>query len=319
MERNIGTGLIGLQSFPNGPVVLQVRVRTKIPLAACRAWILLIEYQPDGGYFIQEHNERFPCQWSWSGTDDHRVIDLSTSVPGGFNVATVGNGRWGFEPVMPTNILHLLQREGVHRFTVNVTGHIDGKERARTEKVLVDWRGATRPPIVSFEDSSRGTSRTFLRAIGAITGLFVIIGVVWIGYYELFLKSDIPGGTVRHLTSDGKAKMAPGLRLGQDERYSVEINSVPNCESCEDYAEELRQFFKTIPGWKVGGSTITFSDPTAPRTGLQLVLSDKASPTLDTKLIEAFGAAGISLVPRPIEPLGALNLDAIIVVARQSQ
>jgi hypothetical protein len=151
LERDIKTGMLGLQSFPSGVIFVQVRVRTKMSLKTCRAYILLIEYRDDNGSFVAEHNERFPCQWSWSATDDHRVIDLSTQVPGAFNLATVGNGVWGFEPIMPTNIMGLLQREGVHRFTINVTGFADGREKFLTKKLLVDWRGAKRLPDVRFE------------------------------------------------------------------------------------------------------------------------------------------------------------------------
>lgn len=121
--------------------------------------------------------------------------------------------------------------------------------------------------------------------------------------------------TARHLTPDKKARLAAALQLGSDKNYSIEFNSVQNCDECEDYAQELRDFVGSIPGWKASGSVITFADPYAPRTGLQLVLGDKASPEVGKRLLAAFGAASIALTPRPSEQLQ--GLDAIIVVARQ--
>jgi hypothetical protein len=151
LEPDIKTGVHGLQSFPNGPTIIQVRVKTKVRLSDCRVWILRIEYKPDGGDFKDEHNERFPCQWSWPGTQDHSVIDMSTTVPCAFNVATVANGVWGFEPIMPTNIQRLIQRQGTHRFTLNVTGHHSGREKYLTKALTVDWRGATQNPVPKLE------------------------------------------------------------------------------------------------------------------------------------------------------------------------
>jgi hypothetical protein len=152
LEPDIATGILGLQSFPNGPIHIQVRVRTRIKLTSCRAWILFIEYKPDQGIFKPEHNERFPCQWSWAGTEDHSTIDLNTTVPCAFNVATVGDGQLFFQPVMPTNIHDLIKREGIHRFTLNVTGHSNNKEKSLTRKLNVEWRGAKQLPVLTFED-----------------------------------------------------------------------------------------------------------------------------------------------------------------------
>jgi hypothetical protein len=123
------------------------------------------------------------------------------------------------------------------------------------------------------------------------------------------------GQTGRHLRPDQQARLASGLELRPNENYSVEFNSLPNCDECEVYAQEFRDFVGGLPGWKTSGGAITFSDPSAPRTGLQLILGDKTSSDVGKKLLAAFATASIPLISRPSEQLQ--DLDAIIVVARQ--
>src|SRR3974377_1310231 len=60
--------------------------------------------------------------------------------------------------------------------------------------------------------------------------------------------------SARHLQPDEKARMAVALRLSPAERYAFQINCIPDCTECESFAEELRNFFNTIPGWTVSGS-----------------------------------------------------------------
>jgi hypothetical protein len=119
----------------------------------------------------------------------------------------------------------------------------------------------------------------------------------------------------RHLTTYQSQRMKPELMLGPNENYSIEFNSVQNCDECEVYAQEFRDFVGNLTGWKAGGGTITFASASVPRTGLQLITGDKASPRLSQKLFAAFGAANITLTPGPSEPLQ--DLDAIIIVARR--
>jgi hypothetical protein len=151
LEPDIGTGALGAQSFPGGPTILQVRVRTKLNLARCRANILRIAYKASGGSYDDERNEHFPCQWSWPGTEERYVIDLTTAVPGVFNLATVAGSVLHLEPQMPTNLLPLLQRVGTHRFTVNVTGYYHEREKHLTNDVYLRWHGSQAPASLSFE------------------------------------------------------------------------------------------------------------------------------------------------------------------------
>jgi hypothetical protein len=122
--------------------------------------------------------------------------------------------------------------------------------------------------------------------------------------------------TARHLTDDQKVRMAEQMRLSPDENYVVEFNSVPNCDECEDYAQELREFVGTLPGWKAGGDVITFAG-SANRTGLRLFANSKSSPKMVQKIVSAFVSASI---PLPEDtPEVYQGLDAIIVVARRQR
>jgi hypothetical protein len=121
---------------------------------------------------------------------------------------------------------------------------------------------------------------------------------------------------VRLLSSDQKVRMRPLLHLEPDETYSVQVNSAPNCDECEQYAESIREFLLSVPGWKAGGSAIIFAEPFRRRRGIALYTRDdeKNSKSVE-KISSAFAAAGI-LLAHEIEnyPPGLI----IIVVYRAS-
>jgi hypothetical protein len=96
--------------------------------------------------------------------------------------------------------------------------------------------------------------------------------------------------------------------------YELISNSVPNCDPCEEYAQALRDFVGTIPGWKSGGGVITFAGSSR-RQGLELVDNNNAHPDLMKKIIAAFSSAGIPLKQISSEQLPQ-SLDAIIVISR---
>ncbi len=98
--------------------------------------------------------------------------------------------------------------------------------------------------------------------------------------------------------------------------YKIEINSVPNCEECEDYAQELRELVGQIPGWKSGGSVLTFGGYPY-RMGLKLFRNKKSSVQVTQKLAAAFASASIPMTEDPPEEYQ--EPDAIIVVARRSK
>jgi hypothetical protein len=122
------------------------------------------------------------------------------------------------------------------------------------------------------------------------------------------IQSDI-----RHLTTDQKDRMRPILRLDPTETYSLQVNSMPNCDECEQFAEEVRAFLNTIPGWKAGGSGLIFAQP--PRRGLWLVANEAEQHLRPVdKLFKAFEDAGVPL-RRSNE--GVAPGTFVILIARQ--
>jgi hypothetical protein len=85
---------------------------------------------------------------------------------------------------------------------------------------------------------------SWIKSLGVIA-LAAAVGVAWIIQ---------PKGTpARHLTAEQQTRLAEVLRLGPGENYSIEFNSPPNCDECEEFAQELRDFVGGLPGWKAAG------------------------------------------------------------------
>ena len=100
--------------------------------------------------------------------------------------------------------------------------------------------------------------------------------------------------SARHLQPDEKARMAIALILSPAERYAFQINCIPDCTECESFAEELRNFFNTIPGWTVSGSSLLSTDARWQR-GLYLVTRNDEQIAPVEKVMAAFFTAGIAL------------------------
>ncbi len=147
--------------------------------------------------------------------------------------------------------------------------------------------------------------------------LAIVIAVGAPGY--VYVRSIIPvvlPDKSRHLTNDQKERMAPFLKLVSTENYWIEINSVPNCDECELYAEEFREFIGAIPGWRATGSAITLWDPNVSPYGLRLQSGDgQNSPEMQRKITKAFSAASISLSILPTVHYSD-DLSGIVVVGR---
>jgi hypothetical protein len=120
---------------------------------------------------------------------------------------------------------------------------------------------------------------------------------------------------VRHLNPQQRTRLAAKLRTGQDEKFYVEFNSVPSCEECEDYADEFRNLFNSLHGWKSGGGVITFLVPQNDRIGLHLIVSSDYVTALNERLLSAFDYSEIPLQPDPPEKLPD-GLHAIVVVGK---
>ena len=79
----------------------------------------------------------------------------------------------------------------------------------------------------------------FAVLVAAIVVVIAIPAHVWLGKTWPILSAQ----SGRHLRPDQKIRMTAALELSPQEQYAVQINCIANCEECELFAEELRDFF----------------------------------------------------------------------------
>jgi hypothetical protein len=125
-------------------------------------------------------------------------------------------------------------------------------------------------------------------------------------------SSDASG--IRTLHPDQKERMRPLLGLAASEHYSLQINSNPNCDECEQFAEDIRDFINTVPGWTAGGGPLNLFGSKY-RYGVWIVSRpDEKDSAPVQKIDKAFRDAGIPLEPDTEDfPKGTF----VIVIARQ--
>jgi hypothetical protein len=123
-------------------------------------------------------------------------------------------------------------------------------------------------------------------------------------------RSQNEGQIGRHLSKDQRARMTVNLRLAPDEKYAFQVNSSPSCDECELFAEEIREFLNTIPGWEVSGSPLIFAQPF--RRGLRIISreDEKHIPPVE-KLNKAFSDSGLLLIH---ESENALERGGFVIV-----
>jgi hypothetical protein len=133
-------------------------------------------------------------------------------------------------------------------------------------------------------------------------------------------RAGAPIETARHLMPDQKTRLKAALRLNADEHGYLVFNSVINCDECEDYAEELREFVASIPGWRSDGGTLNMAGESIPRYGLKLFSANSGIKDHIKIIINAFQSASIPLTqgdPENYDP--SFKMDAIIVVGRREK
>jgi hypothetical protein len=146
----------------------------------------------------------------------------------------------------------------------------------------------------------------------------------WVRSLGVIVLAAIAGGAAawmlqpkilsRHLSAYQQVLMEPHLRSLPAGNYAIQINSLPNCDECEVYAQELRDFFGNVPTWKAGGGVINMWDYQKGQSGLRLIANTDSNPEIIKKIYAALNAAGIPTTQEPPEKL--ISLDAIIVVGR---
>jgi len=130
----------------------------------------------------------------------------------------------------------------------------------------------------------------WVRSLGGILmAAAVAAAVAWA------IQTKAPIDSSRHLSDDKKISMAAKLQLDPNETYSVEFNSASNCDECEEFAEEIREFINKLNGWKATGGTTIFGS--ARERGIKIVvrtIDDKLKAA--TLIHDAFENAGIPTI-----------------------
>ena len=152
LEKDPLSDRYGIQTFLTVTYV-QISVKTKQALTKCTAWISLVEYRENDNIpFALESNERHQCKWS---RPNEFEVDLRPDQPPPrINIAiyTKDHGLLleGFDRT-PNNLYPLLNRVGVHKFTIVFTGN-DKKSVISTKRSLyVDWRGPNEGAFLRLE------------------------------------------------------------------------------------------------------------------------------------------------------------------------
>jgi hypothetical protein len=154
-------------------------------------------------------------------------------------------------------------------------------------------------PLVLADERQREYWSVFRFASYAAVISSVILSAIFGSIFYIFeLRSELRRSEarqeIRHLTSDQKERLRKGMQLNADENYSFQLNTVPSCDECEQFAEELRAFINTIPGWKTAGAPLIFPLQ-VPRRGLWIVSREQDHLAAVDKLNKAFGDAGLPL------------------------
>lgn len=139
LERDTESDKIGIQTFP-GVWFIQIAVSSMQHIKGCRAWITSSEYDTGGGLFAVELNERLACPWSRHTGGDRHVIDIFPHEPPiRLNVLVFDQNGIRHEESTPTNWLERLQRSGLHRLTISVSGQCNDRGVKKLAHLFVDW------------------------------------------------------------------------------------------------------------------------------------------------------------------------------------
>ena len=144
LERDPHTGRMGIQTFP-GVTYIQLSVRATKLLQRCKMWVSRVEFRENKYIpFAEANNERHQLKWA---RPNEFEMDLGPGHPTARATICIYAPEFGliYEPPFertPSNLYPLLQRIGIHRFSLIFLG-----EARRGGAVFarlffdIDWRG----------------------------------------------------------------------------------------------------------------------------------------------------------------------------------
>jgi hypothetical protein len=99
---------------------------------------------------------------------------------------------------------------------------------------------------------------------------------------------------IRCLTQEQRERMKSILLSAPTETHFLMVASMPNCDECAQFADDIRTFFNSVPGWKADEPPIIFSEPPPHKRGIYLLMSDDEKIPAG-KISMSFEAAGMSI------------------------
>jgi hypothetical protein len=160
-------------------------------------------------------------------------------------------------------------------------------------------------PLAVAEQPLRGHWEVFRFAtITALLLTAIVSSISSTAIYIFELRRDLATSEarqqVRHLREDQKERIRRGMALNPNEKYDLlQVNSLPSCDECERFGDEIRIFINTIPGWTAGGGPLMWAAPQELHNGLWLMATDEDRKMIPVKKINnAFSDGGLPLQQR---------------------
>jgi hypothetical protein len=166
--------------------------------------------------------------------------------------------------------------------------------------------------LLSLRLRSAGPDGETIPLSGEVRVVLILLLAAFVAPWTIFVHESWPDkSTNRHLDSSQKERLRANLKLAWDERYDFQINSAPSCDECEQFAEELRDFFGSIPGIQTGGGPLIFSGRYS--RGISFITNGKRSMG-GGKVFSALQDAGMS--PKQETESQMKDGDFIVLIGR---
>ena len=166
--------------------------------------------------------------------------------------------------------------------------------------------------LLSLRLRSAGSDGATIPLSGEVRVVLILLFAAFVAPWTIFIHESWPDKSVnRHLENLQKERLRANLKFGSGEHYEFQINSVPSCDECEQFAEELRDFFRSIPGVQTGGGALIFAGRYS--RGISFVTNGRQSVG-SGKVFSALQYAGTS--PKQETDAQMKDGDFIVLIGR---
>jgi hypothetical protein len=166
--------------------------------------------------------------------------------------------------------------------------------------------------LLSLRLRSAGPNGVTVALPGEVRVVLLLLLAAFVVPWTIFIHESWPDkSTTRHLENAQKERLKANLKLALGERYEFQVNSVPSCDECEQFAEELRDFLGSIPGVQTGGGPLIFAGR-SPR-GISFITNGNRSVG-GGKVFSALQDAGVG--PKPETESQMKDGDFVVLIGR---